>query len=270
MKFGICSEIFKDWNDIDRTVNYVKEVGYDGLEIAPFTFAPYVTSIPASTREHIVRAAAAAELEIAGIHWVMIGPEGMHLTHPSKDVRDRTAQYCVDLVHFCGDIGGKVIVFGSPKQRNLMEGVTFDQGMSYAQEVLEPMLPVCEERGVTFCIEPLSHQETNFLQNAAEAGQLVERMSHPNFQMILDVKAMTPEQDDRPVLIRRHANNMAHFHANDANLEGPGFGEVDFGPIFEALKEINYQHYVSVEVFKFDAGPEAIATKSLEYMKQFV
>ena len=35
MKFGICNEIFKEWNDIERTINYVKEVGYDGLEIAP-------------------------------------------------------------------------------------------------------------------------------------------------------------------------------------------------------------------------------------------
>jgi len=76
--------------------------------------------------------------------------------------------------------------------------------------------------------------------------------------------------DGRPATIRQYGKYLAHYHANDANLEGPGWGDVDFGPIFDALKDINYQEYVSVEVFIFDPGPEAIATKSLQYMKQFV
>ena len=45
--------------------------------------------------------------------------------------------------------------------------------------------------------------------------------------------------------------------------------DVDFGPIFEALRDMQYQGYVSVEVFIFDPGPEAIAEKSLRYMKSF-
>jgi len=100
VKFGICSEIFKDWNDIERTCDYVKSVGYDGLEVAPFTFAPFVGDIPAATREQIVRAAAAVDLDIVGIHWVFVGPDGVHLTHPDREVRDFTAQYLVDLVDF--------------------------------------------------------------------------------------------------------------------------------------------------------------------------
>ncbi|GMV91617.1 MAG: hypothetical protein AMXMBFR82_13950 [Candidatus Hydrogenedentota bacterium] len=50
----------------------------------------------------------------------------------------------------------------------------------------------------------------------------------------------------------------------------PGFGDVDFAPFFEALKDINYEGYVSVEVFIFDRGPEIIAEKSRKYMKPFV
>ena len=87
---------------------------------------------------------------------------------------------------------------------------------------------------------------------------------------MLDVKAMSFLQKDRPEVIGEYAKYLKHFHANDANLNGPGWGDVDFGPIFQALKDINYQDYVSVEVFNFEPGPEAIATRSLEYMKQFV
>lgn len=270
MKFGICSEIFKDWNDVGRAIDYVKSVGYDGLEIAPFTLAPYVTEISGATRQEIVRRAAAADLEIIGLHWVFVGPEGVYLTHPDRAVRDFTAQYLIDLVHCCGDVGGKVIIFGSPKQRNVMEGVTYEAAFGYAREVFERALPTCEARGVTICMEPLTHLETNFCQSAAETVRLIEAVGHPNFQLILDTKAMTFEEAGRPALIRKYASLMKHYHANDENLHGPGFGAVDFAPIFAALKEVAFEGYVSVEVFNFEPGPEAIAERSLSYMKRFV
>jgi sugar phosphate isomerase/epimerase len=270
MKFGICSEIFKEWNDVERTIAYAKEVGYDGIEIAPFTLAQYVTDIPQSVRKSIVAKAAEVDLDVIGIHWVLVGPDGLYLTTHDKEVRDRTAQYLIDLAHFCADIGGKVMIFGSPNQRNLMEGVTYQQAFDYAVETFGKALPTCEELGVTYCMEPLSTAETNFCYTTEQTKDLVEAVGHPNFQMMLDTKAMTTEEEDRPDLIRKFAKYVKHYHANDANLNGPGWGDVDFGPIFQALKDVNFDGYMSVEVFNFDPGPEAIATKSLEYMKQFV
>tara|TARA_R110001592_G_scaffold35492_7_gene120703 strand:- start:563 stop:1375 length:813 start_codon:yes stop_codon:yes gene_type:complete len=270
VKFGICSEIFKEWNDIARTVNYVKEIGYDGLEVAPFTFAPFVTDISDTTRKEIVNRAAEADLDILGIHWVFVGPDGVHLTHPDAAVRKFTSDYMKALVNFCGDIGGKVIIFGSPKQRNIEDGVTYDMAFDFAREIMSEAMPTCEARDVTICMEPLTHLETNFLQSAAETVSLIDAVQHPNFQLILDTKAMTFEEDDRATLIRRYADKMKHYHANDENLNGPGFGDVDFAPIFGALKEIDFQGYVSVEVFNFEPGPETIASQSLAYMKQFV
>lgn len=270
MKFGICNEIFKDWNDIERTIEYVKSIGYDGLEIAPFTLSQYVTDIDNETRRKIVKKAAEVDLEILGIHWVLVGPDGLHINHPDKDIRDRTAQYLVDLVQFCGDVGGKVIIFGSPKQRNILDGVSYQQAFDWTAEAFLKAMPACDDRGVTICMEQLTPHETNFCQTVEETVKFIDAVNHPRFRLLLDTKAMTPEVEDRGTLIRKYASYLAHYHANDSNLNGPGWGDVDFAPIFEALKDINYQDYVSVEVFKFEPGPEAIATKSLQYMKQFV
>lgn len=270
MKFGICNEIFNDWKDINRTIDYVKEIGYDGLEIAPFTLAQYVTEIPLATRDAIRAKAESAGLDILGIHWILVGPEGMHVTHPDAAVRARTANYLKDLAHFCADVGGKVAIFGSPKQRNVVEGMTYEQAFDNAAAVFDEAMPVFADRGVTLCMEHLSPQETNFCHTADQTVELIERIGHPNFRLLLDTKAMTEEPAGRPATIRKHAKHLAHYHANDANLEGPGFGDVDFGPIFDALRDIGYDRYVSVEVFKFDPGLERIATESLAYLRRFV
>lgn len=268
MKFGICSEIFKEWNDVGRTIDYVKSVGYDGLEIAPFTLADYVTDIPAATREDIRKRAEAVGLDIIGLHWLFVGPRGVHLTSPDSGVRAFTSQYLRDLAHCCADMGGRIMVLGSPKQRNVGRDVTYNQAFDYARGIVEDVLPVLEERGVTLCMEQLTHMETNFCQTVEETVELIDAVGHPNFQLILDTKALAFQQEDRPTLLKRYAKYLRHYHANDVNLEGPGFGEVDFTPIFGALKEIGFNGYCSVEVFKFDPGPEAIATRSLEYMKR--
>jgi sugar phosphate isomerase/epimerase len=270
VKLGICSEIFKEWNDIGRTIDYVKAAGYDGLEIAPFTLSQYVYDIPDTTRREIVKRAAAADLEIPGIHWVFVGPEGVHLTHPDPEVRKFTGKYLIDLVRFCGDIGGKLIIFGSPKQRNIGRDVTWSQGFGWARELFEEAMPACEEHDVTICMEQLTHLETNFCQTPEETVELIDAVNHPKFQLLLDTKAMSFLPEDRPYYIRKYADYLKHYHANDANLNGPGQGDVDFGPIFEALRDINYNGYVSVEVFNFEPGPEAIAEKSLAYLKKFV
>ena len=81
---------------------------------------------------------------------------------------------------------------------------------------------------------------------------------------------MLDEPLGRPDTIKKYAPYLKHYHANDENLKGPGFGPVNFAPILKALKEIDYDGYVSVEVFDFDMGPVGIAARSFEYMQQFV
>src|SRR6266481_1623490 len=267
MKFAICNEIFKGWK-LEQTMAYAAKAGYDAVEIAPFTIANFVTDISADQRRNIRGAAASAGLDISGIHWVLVQAEGMYLNHPDKNVRERTAKYLCDLVDFCGDIGGHIVVVGSPKQRNIMEGVSPEQAWEWALKTFERSVRRALERGLTICLEPLSPAETNFINTAAEAIRFVRHFHSPSFKIILDVKAMSSEAKPIPQIIQESWPHFAYFHANDVNLKGPGFGDVDFKPIAAALKEVGYTGFVSVEVFKFEEGPETIASKSLDYLKK--
>jgi len=269
MKFGICNEIFQEWDEFERVCDFVKDVGYDGIEIAPFTFADDIADISAPTRADIKRIASEVGLEVIGLHWLLVGPEGLHVTCADEGVRARTAAYLADLVQLCAEIGGTRMIFGSPKQRNVEEGLSYQEAFDNARGVFEPLLPALEENGITFCMEPLAETETNFCGSAEATVELIDAIGHPNFQLILDTKAMVDEPLGRPETIKKYAGYLKHFHANDENLKGPGFGRVNFAPIFEALKAIDYQEYVSVEVFDFDMGAVGIAGRSFEYMEQF-
>jgi sugar phosphate isomerase/epimerase len=267
MKFAICNEIFREWK-IQDVLAWTARAGYHAVEIAPFTLADSVTDISAAARREIREGAKRNGIEIAGIHWVLVKPEGLYMNHPDPEIRQRTARYFCDLVEFCADVGGRVMVVGSPKQRNMMDGVNFDQAREWTAGTFRESVKRAESRGVTICFEPLSPAETNFINTAAEAITFSRQLDSPNFKIILDVKAMSSEGKPVPQIIRESWPHFAHFHANDPNLKGPGFGAVDFGPIGAALREVGYDGFASVEVFNFDEGAEVIATRSLECLRK--
>ncbi len=267
MKFAICNETFLDW-PFDKAFDFAAECGYTGIEIAPFTMAGDAREVSAARRAEVRRQADAAGLQVVGLHWLLAKTNGFHLTTPDADVRRNTAAYIQDLARLCRDLGGLKMIFGSPVQRNVLAGVSPEQAMDHAQGVVDDCLAVLEETGVTLCIEPLAPAEGNFLNTAAEAVRLIEKVGHPNCRLILDCKAMSSEAVPIPDLIRRHVSLLEHFHANDPNKQGPGFGELDFVPIFAALGEVDYQGWVSVEVFDYAPGIERLARASIENMRE--
>ena len=270
MKLGTCNEMFEGW-DLARQLAFIAESGYQGVELAPFTIAREVTDVPAPRRAEIARQAREQGLEVIGLHWLLVGPEGLYVTAPDPAVRQRTIAYLQELMRFCADVEGKVLVFGSPKQRNLQPGVTREQAREWLIDAFTRSLPVAEASGVTLCLEPLPPPECDFIRTTSEALDVIQAIDHPNLRLILDVKSMCGEQgltgEPLPDIIRRVAPHVAHVQANDANLGYPGSGEVDFVPIFGALREVGYDDYVSVEVFDFTPGPETIARESIAYLR---
>ena len=267
MKYAICNETFLDW-PLEQACATAAACGYTGLEVAPFTLAKLATDLTAADRTKIRATIEAAGLEVIGLHWLLAKTEGFHVTTSDAEMRKRTAAYVGDLARLSADLGGKVLVFGSPQQRSLQEGVTLAEAHDRFVEVLTEALPVLEATGNVLAIEPLSTKETDVIITAAEACTLIDRIGSPHVRLHLDVKAMSSEAEPIADVIRANAKHLEHFHANDANLQGPGFGDVDFKPIFQALRDVAYDGWVSVEVFDYSPGAERLASASMEYMRR--
>jgi sugar phosphate isomerase/epimerase len=266
-RYAICNETFPDWPH-DRVCEAVAATGYTGLELAPFTFAPLVTELSAGRRTEIRRQAESRGLAIIGLHWLLAKTEGFMITSPDAEVRKRTGQYLAELARSCRDFGADILVLGSPMQRRIPMGATRAQAEDFALDCLRHVLPELERQRVYLCLEPLAPTEADFLQTAAEGKALMDRLANPWVRLHLDVKAMSSEAKPVPEVIREFAPWIHHFHANDANRRGPGFGDTDFVPIFKALKDVQYAGWVSVEVFDYTPDPETIARESLRHMRE--
>ncbi|MHC4508417.1 MAG: sugar phosphate isomerase/epimerase family protein, partial [Planctomycetota bacterium] len=144
------------------------------------------------------------------------------MTTTDDQIWGRTRDYLSCLLDLCSDLAGKVL-----------------QGAwQRAVDLLSSVLDKAGSLGLTICLEPLSTVETDFVNTVAEGMEMVRQINHPNFKIHLDVKAMCSEQTPVPDIIRSvRAADIGHFHVNDANLYGPGMGDVDYGPIAEAIKE---------------------------------
>ena len=272
MKFAICNETFGDRSFAD-TFSTIAKLGYTGVEIAPFTFAPHdepfdLFKVPAERFVETRAMAADAGLEIIGLHWLLAKTEGYYLTSPDPTVRRRTSDYLSKLAETCADLGGKIMVLGSPKQRNLLPGVSYADAEAYAVEVLHGAIGACARYGVTIAVEPLGPAEGDFMLTAESGIRLCKLVNSPHCKLHLDVKAMSSESKAIPDIIRDSREWTVHFHANDPNLLGPGMGDVDFKPIFAALKEARYDGWTSVEVFKYEPSPDEIARESIENMEK--
>lgn len=268
MKIGICNELFRGW-PIPRIFEYAARLGYGGVEIAPFTLADSVREIPCKKRKEIRKAAEDRGIEIIGLHWLLVQPEGMYLNHPEAEIRRRTREYLQDLIHFCADLGGKILSHGSPKQRTIQKGWNFEEGWKRARETFESCLPTAEERGVTYCLEPLTRSNTNFINTVEEALRLIKEIAHPNFQMLVDCRSAEANEGSAAEAVRKAlaSGHLRHVHLNDVNGGGPGFGEVAFSPILKELIQGNYSGWASVEVFEFDEDSRTIASRSIGYLQ---
>lgn len=269
MKFALCNEVLEPLPFAEQC-RIAAALGYAGLEVAPFTVSDDPAAMSDTEGQELARIAADHGLAITGLHWLLVKPEGLSITSPDAAVSSRTRAVMRRLCGLCAAMGGTYLVHGSPRQRLIADGETRDTALARAAEAFADVAVAASAAGVTYCIEPLSRDQTPLINTVKEAAAIVRAIGNPHLATMIDTSsASLAESEPVDVLIRRWMPTglIRHVQVNDPNRRGPGQGAMRFGPILAALRETGYAGVVAAEPFDYVPDGPGCAARAIGYLR---
>jgi D-psicose/D-tagatose/L-ribulose 3-epimerase len=266
MRLTLCNEVVRDL-PFERQCVLAKTLGYEGLEIAPFTLGEDAHRMLAAERLRLKRVAAEHGLQISGLHWLLVVPPGLSITAADEVSRARTIDVMRRLIELCHDLGGTYLVHGSPGQR-MTGGDT--AAMARGNAAFAAIADDAGKAGVIYCIEALAPTMTDYINTVAEAAAVVRQIGQPAVKTMIDACAAgLGESEPFAALIERWMPSglIGHIHVNDRNQRGPGQGKDKFGPAMRALQRANYAGWIGVEPFEYVPDGPGSAAHAIGYLK---
>ena len=271
-KLAVCNELFEG-SDFASSCRLLKKAGWQGIEIAPFTLQKDASTLPAERRREVRDIIVSEGLEFVGLHWLTVGPEGLHVTTPDENQRRGSWDFVRRLVDLCADLRpeggtGGVMVFGSPFQRRTDGAFPVDVAVRNFTGGVRSIAPLLEERGVTFCVEALPIAQSDVILTLDEAVQVVREVNSPAVQTMFDSHNAIDEAEPHADIVSKHWDLIRHIHVNelDGSYPRPG-GGYDFKPVLQVAKDRAFGGWVSMEVFDFTPGSEKIVTEAHAYLR---
>jgi D-psicose/D-tagatose/L-ribulose 3-epimerase len=270
-RLAVCNDIFQQ-TPLDQVCEQVHTLGYEGLELAPFTLSSDPASLDQSDRDGIRARIRQHGLRFVGFHSILAAPENLHATTRDEAVRKRTWNYVHQLIDLCADLADPpngtaserpVLVFGSAQQRSAVEGMTPREATDILTHELAHAAPRAETRGVKVLLEALSPAQTDVVTCLKDAISIVKQIGSPAIATMFDTHNAISETDAHPELVRRYAQYIQHVHVNELDGREPGAGDYDFDALLRALQELNYSGWVSVEAFDFTLDGNEIARRAM-------
>ncbi len=268
MKLSLCNEVLREFA-FARQCAFAAELGYAGLEVAPFTLGENAYRMPAAERAALRRAAKEAGIAVSGLHWLLVAPAGLSITSADRAVRERTAEVMRRLIEMCAELGGTYLVHGSPAQRRIGDGAGRAEAAKRGEAAWAAIADDAAKAGVVYCVEPLAAPDADFVNTLDEAAALVRRIGKPALKTMLDTSsAGLTEKVPVADLVRRWMPTglVAHVQFNDRNRRGPGEGADKFAPVVRALRETGYEGWVAMEPFQYKPDGPACAARAAGYV----
>jgi D-psicose/D-tagatose/L-ribulose 3-epimerase len=269
MRIALCNEVIAPM-PFPAQCEYAAKLGYDGLEVAPYTLSEEPQRLGSA---QIAAARAAAEdagVAVTGLHWLLVKPAGLSITARDASVRKRTVDVMLALVDLCAELGGRYLVHGSPQQRRIEAGDTREAALARAGECFARAAERAAKAGVLYCVEPLAADATPLINTLEEAAAVVNQIGNPALRSMLDCSAAgRSEAQPLDALVERWVppGMIAHVQVNDRNRRGPGQGEQRFAPLFAALLRNGYPGDVAVEPFDYVPDGPGAAARAVGYIR---
>ncbi len=278
MKFGVNTFIWTA--NFDRSnlalLPRIKAAGFDGVEVPLFRPSEFaVSDIRRGLREN--------DLECT-ICSVLTG--GLNMISDDAAVRARTRTHMEDCVKAAAEVGAKIIAGPLYSPVGLLPGRRRNSNeWNWAVECYRAIGPVLAKHDITIAIEPLNRFETYFLNTAEDAVRLCDEIDHPNVGILFDTFHANIEEKDIAKAYRTVGKHLKHVHTCENDRGILGTGHVEWPAVFQALRDMRYDGWLTIESFGFSLGelsaaasiwrdiaptPESIAFQGVKFLRQNV
>lgn len=271
MRLSLCNEVLGSMSLADQCA-FAKAVGYDGLEIAPFTLAQDSTVLGDREIAGIRSVVEDHGLVVTSLHWLAAAPEGLSITALDSATAERTRRVLLRLIDIAAGLGARTLVHGSPAQRRL--DVDPPRQRAVAVEHFRRLGSHAAACGLTYCIEAINRNECNFINRLEQAELVMAEAGTEGLGLMLDV-SHAAQEEGRPLdeLISFYgARRFAHVQLNAINRRGPGESDDPDGrdriaPVLGALIAGGYDGDLAVEPFVYQPDGPACAARAAGYLR---
>ncbi|MDK2789244.1 MAG: fructoselysine 3-epimerase [Epulopiscium sp.] len=263
-----CYSSFPVWvpaYPIEEVIKRLSQIGYDGIEIgcaAPHAW-PYYLS--AEKRKEIKELLDKNNIKASSMLPAPGGGPGANPASSIIEERKWTVQHYKDVVDLASDLGTPTVLYVAGW---VIYGTSQKDAWKYSLESLTEIAEHAKSRNITICVEPTS-ADSNLVQTADDALIMMEQTGLPNVKVMFDTFHVLYRNEVPSDYVYTMGKNLKHIHLSDYNRLAPGQGGMDFLPVMQALKDIDFDGYVTMEVgfASRSSHPDSIARLSLEYLK---
>ena len=266
MKLSV-SNIAWDNKELELHLRLLKDLGCEGVEIAPSCIWREPVKAERSELEYIKRLIKRNSLVISAFHALLFNHPNLFL-FGGKTIRDKTVDYLKDLIRLAGYLSVRILIYGSPKSRHI-GNIPYNECYGIAVDTFRKLAKEASFHDICFCIEPLGPSETDFIQNAEEGYQLVKDVDRSNFGLHLDTKAMTEAKEDFGNIFKRYGSIIKHFHISEPGLAPPGHADMDHLTIGRYLSDSSYKNFVSIEMKKGYGDTKKVVKSAVMYVRRY-
>lgn len=250
---------FVFWDGLDDAFKQSADLGFDAIEI----FAPGPQAV---SPDHLRELTAKYGLAVAAVGTgAGMVKHGLSLT----DADEGRRAAAIDFVKSMIDFGGP---FSAPAIIGSMQGkwggqVTQEMAFDRLRSALEELGEYARRYSVCLIYEPLNRYETNLLKRVAEGVDFLGGLQTDNVKLLADLFHMNIEEADLAGALRDGGKHIGHVHFVDSNRQATGLGHMDYEPIAAALKEMDYDGYLSAEAFPLPDSATA-ARQTMQVFQQ--
>ena len=276
MKFGVNTFIWSGEYDarVQTMLPAITKGGFDGVEVPLFRPSQF----PAAQIRKDTQAFGLS----CTVCSVLV--RGLSLIDDDPQVRRQTVQHLRESILAASEAGASIVagplycpVGYLPGRRRTRD--EWKRAVEGYRQIADDLA----RNNVILAIEPLNRFETFFLNTAADAAALCDEIAHPNVGILFDTFHANIEEKDIAQGYRTVGKHLKHVHTCENDRGIPGSGHVEWSAVFQALRELNYDGWLTIESFGFAIGdlsaaaaiwrdiertPDSIAFEGVKFIRE--